>query len=107
MYVFSGWNSLKDILTALDELHFVPVNHIIWNYQFGVVTKKRHVTSHYHCLYVCKNDKDNESRNLHYMNQENFWLIKYEYWIATDYDVHISDNKRIRKGLNMINIQNS
>ena len=57
MYVFSGWNNLKDILIAIDELGFITVNHIIWKYQFGVVTKKRFVTSHYHCLYVCKNEE--------------------------------------------------
>ena len=55
MYVFSGWNNLKDILMALDEAGFITINHIIWKYQFGVVTSKKFVTSHYHCLYVCKN----------------------------------------------------
>ena len=58
MYVFSGWNNLKDILRALDDVGFVTINHIIWKYQFGVVTKKKFVTSHYHCLYVCKDDKN-------------------------------------------------
>jgi len=57
MYVFSGWNNLKDILNALDDVGFTTVNHIIWKYQFGVVTSKKFVTSHYHCLYVCKNEK--------------------------------------------------
>jgi len=57
MYVFSGWNNLKDILTALDRLNFITVNHLIWKYQFGVFTRRKYVTSHYHCLYVCKNDK--------------------------------------------------
>jgi len=58
MYVFSGWNNLKDILTALDENGFTTINHIIWKYQFGVVTSKKFVTSHYHCLYVCKNNNE-------------------------------------------------
>ena len=58
MYVFSGWNNLKDILTALDENGFITINHIIWKYQFGVVTSKKFVTSHYHCLYVCKNNNE-------------------------------------------------
>ena len=57
MYVFSGWNNLKDILMALDDVGFTTINHIIWKYQFGVVTAKKFVTSHYHCLYVCKNPK--------------------------------------------------
>ncbi len=95
MYLFSGWNNLKDILIALDEAGFTTVNHIIWKYQFGVVTKRRYVTSHYHCLYVCKNDnerkffpysrfgkeeKSTEGRSLHYGDKEDVWTIKREYW---------------------------
>jgi len=95
MYVFSGWNNLKDILVAIDELGFTTVNHIIWKYQFGVVTKRRFVTSHYHCLYVCKDDdkrkffpysryskesKSSSGRSLHYEDKEDVWVIKREYW---------------------------
>ncbi len=95
MYVFSGWNNLKDILQALDDAGFVTINHIIWKYQFGVVTKKKFVTSHYHCLYVCKNDKKRkffsfsrfkkdektaDGRSLHYRDKEDVWDIKREYW---------------------------
>jgi site-specific DNA-methyltransferase (adenine-specific) len=95
MYVFSGWNNLKDILVALDEIGFTTVNHIIWKYQFGVVTKRKFVTSHYHCLYVCKEDArrkffpfarfSKESENgrggsLHYEDKEDVWVIKREYW---------------------------
>ncbi len=57
MYIFSGWNYLKDILNALDELNFITVNHLIWKYQFGLVTSRKYVTSHYHCLFVCLDDK--------------------------------------------------
>lgn len=95
MYVFSGWNNLKDILIAIDEIGFITVNHIIWKYQFGVVTKRRFVTSHYHCLYVCKNDEkrkffpysrygkdedDKDGGSLHYKDKEDVWTIKREYW---------------------------
>lgn len=95
MYVFSGWNNLRDILNAIDETGFTTVNHIIWKYQFGVVTKKKYVTSHYHCLYVCKNVKerkfypfarygkdsrDENGRSLHYRDKEDVWVIKREYW---------------------------
>lgn len=95
MYVFSGWNNLKDILVAIDEVGFVTVNHIIWKYQFGVATRRRFVTSHYHCLYVCKDDekrkffpyarydkeaKGEENRSLHYRDKEDVWDIKREYW---------------------------
>ena len=99
MYVFSGWNNLKDILSSLDEVGFVTVNHIIWKYQFGVVTKKKFVTSHYHCLYVCKNpkkriffpfsrfkkqSKTKDGRSLHYKDKEDVWEIKREYWTGDE-----------------------
>lgn len=99
MYVFSGWNNLRDILNSLSEVGFITVNHIIWKYQFGVVTKKKFVTSHYHCLYVCKNEKKrkfipfsrfkkgektNEGRSLHYKDKEDVWEIKREYWTGDD-----------------------
>lgn len=95
MYVFSGWNNLKDILNALDELGFITVNHLIWKYQFGLVTSRKYVTSHYHCLYVClddkkrkffpyarfdKNAKDKNGRSLHYQDKEDVWMINREYW---------------------------
>ena len=57
MYIFSGWNNLKDILIAIDDVGLTTINHIIWKYQFGVVTKNKFVTSHYQCLFVCKNPK--------------------------------------------------
>lgn len=99
MYLFSGWNNLKDILLAVDELGFITVNHIIWKYQFGVVTKRKFVTSHYHCLYVCKNDekrkffpysrfdkksKDRNGRSLHYKDKDDVWEIKREYWTGDE-----------------------
>ena len=88
MYVFSGWNNLKDILNALDVIGFDIVNHIIWKYQFGVVTKNRFVTSHYHCLYVCKDDSKRKfyrnnrypDGSLRYRDMEDVWVINREYW---------------------------
>ena len=99
MYVFSGWNNLKDILTALDDNNFTTINHIIWKYQFGVVTSKKFVTSHYHCLFVCKDDKNrkffpysrfeknaktSDGLSLHYRDKEDVWIIKREYWTGDD-----------------------
>lgn len=95
MYVFSGWNNLKYILMAIDEIGFHTVNHIIWKYQFGVVTRKKFVTSHYHCLFVCKDDKERKffqssrfqkddvsesGRSLRYQDMEDVWIISREYW---------------------------
>ena len=99
MYVFSCWNNLKDILTALDDNNFTTINHIIWKYQFGVVTSKKFVTSHYHCLFVCKdnkkrkffpysrfkkNAKTSNGQSLHYRDKEDVWIIKREYWTGDD-----------------------
>jgi len=99
MYAFSGWNNLKDILTALDDNNFTTINHIIWKYQFGVVTSKKFVTSHYHCLFVCKDDKKrkffpysrfkknaktSDGQSLHYRDKEDVWIIKREYWTGDD-----------------------
>ncbi len=95
MYLFSGWNNLKDILNALDEVGFEVVNHLIWKYQFGVFTRRRFVTSHYHCLYVCKDDRlrvfypesrfpadarDKSGRSARYKDMEDVWVIPREYW---------------------------
>lgn len=95
MYIFSGWNNLKDILVAIDEVGLITINHIIWKYQFGVVTRRKYVTSHYHCLYVCKDDtkrkffpysrfskeqKDKNGKSLHYKDKEDVWEVKREYW---------------------------
>ena len=99
MYIFSGWNNLKDILIAIDNVGLTVINHIIWKYQFGVVTKNKYVTSHYHCLYVCKNPKkrkfypfsrfsknakSDKGSSLHYKDKEDVWEIKREYWTGEE-----------------------
>jgi site-specific DNA-methyltransferase (adenine-specific) len=56
-YIFSGWTNLKDLLVAIDKNNLTLINHIIWKYQFGVFTKKKFVTSHYHVLFIVKNPK--------------------------------------------------
>jgi site-specific DNA-methyltransferase (adenine-specific) len=88
MFVFSGWNNLKDILVALDKVGFKLVNHVVWKYQFGVFTKNKFVSSHYHCLYVCKDDSKrkfySDSRfgpgSTRYRDMEDVWIINREYW---------------------------
>lgn len=95
MFIFSGWNNLVDILLVARELGLTTVNHIIWKYQFGLVTTKKFVSSHYHVLYLCKNDKKRKfypwcrfargdkgvsGESLHYKDKEDVWVIKREYW---------------------------
>lgn len=79
MYVFSGWNNLKDILDALDETGFITLNHLIWKYQFGVYCSKKWVTSHYHILYVVKNPKKWTFNKID-QYPEDVLVINREYW---------------------------
>ncbi|HUW86650.1 MAG TPA: site-specific DNA-methyltransferase [Methanoregula sp.] len=79
MYVFSGWNRLHDILEGLDKAGLTTINHLIWKYQFGVFTKKKYVTSHYHILFVVKNPTRYTFNKIdHY--PEDVWVINREYW---------------------------
>ena len=79
MYIFSGWNRLRDILEGIDSAGLFTINHLIWKYQFGVFTKKKYVTSHYHILFVTKNKKNYTFNKIdHY--PEDVWEIQREYW---------------------------
>ena len=95
LYIFSGWNYLKEILIVLDELQMPLVNHLIWKYQFGLVTTRKYVTSHYHVLFAGidekkrrfypyarfeKDDKHPEGGSAHYKDKEDVWTIPREYW---------------------------
>jgi|WetSurMetagenome_2_1015567.scaffolds.fasta_scaffold18326_3 site-specific DNA-methyltransferase (adenine-specific) len=77
-YIFSGWNHLEDILreARLNNLH--TINHLIWKYQFGVFTKRKYVTSHYHILLLAK-----DINNYYFNKMENYpedvWDIKRKY----------------------------
>lgn len=57
MYVFMGHSNLRCLLNAAHNLGFHEINHIIWKYNFGVYTKNKYVTSHYHVLYYSKSKK--------------------------------------------------
>ena len=77
-YIFSGWNHLEDILREARLNHLHTINHLIWKYQFGVFTKKRYVTSHYHILLLAK-----DLNNYYFNKMENYpedvWDIKRKY----------------------------
>lgn len=79
LYVFSGWNRLKEVLYSLDETGFTTINHLIWKYQFGVFTKRKYVTSHYHILFAVKDPRHYTFHKVeHY--PEDVWVINREYW---------------------------
>ena len=41
MYIIIGHSRLREVLNAGHELNLTLVNHIIWKYDFGVVTSRR------------------------------------------------------------------
>jgi site-specific DNA-methyltransferase (adenine-specific) len=77
-YVFSGWTNLDDVLQSARNAGLVTLNHLIWHYPFGVYTKKRFVTSHYHIVLLVKNTRKyffNKIENY----PEDVWSVKRQY----------------------------
>jgi len=95
MYIVSGYTNLIHILNALSETQLKEVNHIIWKYNFGVYTKNKYISSHYHILYYVKPgakpvfnthsrysdaEKDDASTgSLNYQDREDVWVVNKEY----------------------------
>lgn len=57
IYIVSGYTNLHHILNALHSTDLEEINHIIAKYSFGVSTKNKFVSSHYHVLFWQKPDK--------------------------------------------------
>lgn len=53
-YIVSGYTGLVHILNALNATDLVEINHMIGQYTFGVSTRKKWVSTHYHVLYWAK-----------------------------------------------------
>jgi site-specific DNA-methyltransferase (adenine-specific) len=94
IYIVSGYTNLIDILNALRQTKLTEINHIIWKYNFGVYTKRKYISSHYHILYYVKpggraafntysrygaDEKDQNDRSLNYGDREDVWIINREY----------------------------
>ncbi|WP_083531385.1 DNA-methyltransferase [Methanoculleus bourgensis] len=94
LYIVSGYTNLYHILAALRETGLVEVNHIIWHYNFGVYTRRKYVSSHYHILYYEKpggrrtfnlearygtDERDLGNGSLNYRDREDVWAINREY----------------------------
>ncbi len=58
LYIISGWTNLEYILNAITKTEFHILNHIIWHFSWGVYTKRRFATSHYHILLLVKNKNE-------------------------------------------------
>jgi site-specific DNA-methyltransferase (adenine-specific) len=77
-YIFSGWTHLNEVLDAINHSKLNLINHIIWKYQFGVFTRRKFVTSHYHILFCVKNPKKYFFNKIeHY--PEDVWEIPRKY----------------------------
>jgi site-specific DNA-methyltransferase (adenine-specific) len=72
MYIVSGWTNLHHLLSAVHASPFHVLNHIVWRYTWGVYTKRRFVTSHYHVLLLVKDPKDYVFNRLE-RYQEDVW----------------------------------
>ena len=77
-YVFSGWTNLGAILAGAEEAGLETLNHLIWHYPFGVYTKRRFVTSHYHIVLLVKDT------GAHFFNKienypEDVWIVNRKY----------------------------
>jgi len=78
MWLISGWNNLRIVLDAVEDVGFTQLNHCIWKYQFGVFTTKKFTTSHYHLLLLVK-DPCNYTFNKLKHYAEDVWYIKRPY----------------------------
>jgi site-specific DNA-methyltransferase (adenine-specific) len=54
LVVISGWSNLIDIMESLNACGFHVRNHVVWKYNFGVYTKMKFVSSHYHIIIASK-----------------------------------------------------
>lgn len=94
IYIVSGYTNLIDILNALRKTSLKEINHIIWKYNFGVFTRQKYVSSHYHILFYEKpggkrtfnlesryglNEKSEDERSLNNTDREDVWIINREY----------------------------
>ena len=62
MYIVSGYTNLHHILNALHSTSLVEINHVIAQHSFGVSTKNKFVSSHYHVLFWAKPDRGQKKR---------------------------------------------
>ena len=95
LYIVSGYTNLWHILDALRETDLQEVNHLIWRYNFGVYTKRKFVSSHYHVLFYERpgpgrrtfnvesrfglQERDGLGGSLNYQDREDVWVINREY----------------------------
>ena len=102
IYIVSGYTNLHHILNALHATDLKQVNHIIARYSFGVSTKNKFVSSHYHVLFWCKPDKGKQRRvfnsNWKYTDQKDSYHDR-----LTVQDMPRAHNPGVIKNKNQLN----
>ena len=94
IYICSGYTNLRDILNALAATDLEEINHIVWKYNFGVYTRQKYISSHYHILFYVKpggprtfntycrygaQSRGEDGRRENYVDREDVWIINREY----------------------------
>ena len=94
IYIVSGYTNLVHILNALRKTELKEINHLIWKYNFGVYTKTKYISSHYHVLFYTKKgkrhtfntfaryadrEKSEHGGSSNYSDREDVWVINREY----------------------------
>ena len=94
IYIVSGYTNLRYILNALANTSLEEVNHIIWKYNFGVYTKNKFISSHYHILFYEKpggkrtfnkyirygsDEYFPDKKSMNYSDREDVWSIKRDF----------------------------
>jgi len=94
IYIVSGYTNLRHILNALAGTSLCEINHLIWKYNFGVYTKTKYISSHYHILFYRKSggkptfntfcrygdsEKHDDGGSANYRDREDVWLMNRDY----------------------------
>lgn len=102
IYIVSGYTNLHHILNALHSTDLQEINHIIAKYSFGVSTKNKFVSSHYHVLFWQKPNKGDQKRtfnsNWKYTDQKDSYHDR-----LTVQDMPRAHNPGIVKNKNQLN----
>ncbi len=77
-YIFSGWTNLEAVLRAARLAGLHVLNHIVWHYPFGVFTRRKFVTSHYHIILAVR-DPDRYFFNKIENYPQDVWTLRRPY----------------------------
>lgn len=94
LYIVSGYTNLYHVLGALRETGLREVNHIVWKYTFGVFTRRKFISAHYHILFYEKpggrrvfnlesrfglDERTGDGGSMNYRDREDVWAMPREY----------------------------